>query len=140
MLHRRRSRRARSLEPAASRFRSERADGSPNLIDGAAWIVVLLQILCVDLLLGADNAVVIALACSRLPVEETRRAVILGAVGAIGLRLGMLAFANAVLDVPVGKLVAAWTLIVIEINVRARRADQGLATDSRAAAGDFVTA
>src|SRR5271154_3400947 len=101
MLHRRRSRRARSLEPAASRFRSERADGSPNLIDGAAWIVVLVQILCVDLLLGADNAVVIALACSRLPVEETRRAVILGAVGAIALRLGMLAFANALLDVPI---------------------------------------
>ena len=89
------------------------------MIDGAAWIVVLVQILCVDLLLGADNAVVIALACSRLPVEETRRAVILGAVGAIALRLGMLAFANALLDVPLVKLVAAWTLIVIALNVRA---------------------
>ena len=103
--------------------------GSPNLIDGAAWIVVLVQILCVDLLLGADNAVVIALACSRLPVEETRRAVMLGAVGAIALRLGMLAFANALLDVPLVKLVAAWTLIVIALNVRARRGgDDRLAT------------
>ena len=69
------------------------------MIDGAGWIVVLVQILCVDLLLGADNAVVIALACLRLPAEETRRAVMLGAVGAIALRLGMLAFANALLDV-----------------------------------------
>jgi YjbE family integral membrane protein len=111
------------------------------VIDGPAWIVVLVQIFCVDLLLGADNAVVIALACTRLPAEETRRAVMLGAVGAIALRLGMLAFANALLDVPLVKLVAAWTLIVIALNVRARRAgDDRLATAGRAGAGDFVAA
>jgi YjbE family integral membrane protein len=111
------------------------------LIDGVAWIVALVQILCIDLLLGADNAVVIALACSRLPVEETRRAVILGAIGAIALRLCMLVFANALLDVPLVKLVAAWTLIVIALNVRARKAgDEALATTGGAGAGDFVTA
>ena len=111
------------------------------MIDGAAWIVVLVQILCVDLLLGADNAIVIALACSRLPAEETRRAVMLGAIGAIALRLGMLAFANALLDVPLVKLVAAWTLIVIALNVRARKAgDEALATTGGAVAVDFVTA
>jgi len=111
------------------------------VIDGVAWVVVLVQIFCLDLLLGADNAVVIALACSRLPPEQTRRAVMLGAVGAIALRLGMLAFANALLDVPLVKLVAAWTLIVIALNVRARKAgDEGLATTSAAGAGDFVTA
>jgi YjbE family integral membrane protein len=112
------------------------------LIDGPAWIVVLVQILCVDLLLGADNAIVIALACSRLPAEETRRAVMLGAVGAIALRLGMLAFANALLDVPLVKLVAAWTLIVIALNVRARKAgEEALVTTGGASAGgDFVTA
>ena len=111
------------------------------MIDGASWLFLLLQILCVDLLLGADNAVVIALACSRLPVEETRRAVILGAVGAIALRLGMLAFANALLDVPLVKLVAAWTLIVIALNVRARSGgDDRLATAGTVGRGDFVTA
>jgi YjbE family integral membrane protein len=111
------------------------------LIDGAAWIVVLVQILCVDLLLGADNAVVIALACARLPANEIRRAVVLGAVGAVALRLAMLAFANALLDVPLVKLVAAWTLIVIALNVRARKADDdGLASAGGAGAGDFVTA
>ena len=111
------------------------------MIDGASWLFLLLQILCVDLLLGADNAVVIALACSRLPVEETRRAVILGAVGAIALRLGMLAFANALLDVPLVKLVAAWTLIVIALNVRARSGgDDRLAAAGTVGRGDFVTA
>jgi YjbE family integral membrane protein len=111
------------------------------LIDGAGWIVVLVQILCVDLLLGADNAVVIALACLRLPAEETRRAVMLGAVGAIALRLGMLAFANALLDVPLVKLVAAWMLIVIALNVRARRGgDDRLATAGAVGTGDLITA
>jgi YjbE family integral membrane protein len=111
------------------------------LIDGAAWIVVLVQILCVDLLLGADNAVVVALACSRLPADETRRAVMLGAVGAIALRLCMLAFANALLEVPLVKLIAAWTLIVIALNVRARRGgDDRLATAGAVGTGDFVTA
>ena len=42
------------------------------MIDGAAWFVILLQIFFVDLLLGADNAVVIALACARLPPREAR--------------------------------------------------------------------
>jgi YjbE family integral membrane protein len=110
-----------------------------DLIDGVAWIVVLVQILCVDLLLGADNAVVIALACSRLPAEETRRAVVLGAVGAIALRLGMLAFANALLAVPLVKLIAAWTLVVIALNVRARKAGDERPA-AAGAAGDFITA
>ncbi len=112
------------------------------MIDGAAWIVVLVQIFCVDLLLGADNAIVIALACSSLPAEETRRAVALGALGAIALRLGMLVFANALLDVPLVKLVGAWTLIVIALNVRARKAgdDSLAATGGSAGPGDFVTA
>ena len=111
------------------------------MIDGAAWIVVLLQIFFVDLLLGADNAVVIALACSRLPEEKTRRAVMLGTLGAIALRLSMLAFANALLDVPLVKLVAAWMLIVIALNVRARKADdEAFAAAGGAGAGDFLAA
>jgi YjbE family integral membrane protein len=111
------------------------------LTDGVARIVVLAQILCIDLLLGADNAVAIALACARLPAEETRRAVVLGAVGAIALRLGMLAFANALLDVPLVKLIAAWTLIVIALNVRARKAgDDSGAIAEGAGAGDIVAA
>src|SRR5277367_3680003 len=116
MLHRRRSRRARGLEPAARRFRSERADGSPNLIDGAAWIVVLVQILCVDLLLGVDNAVVIAFACSRLPAEETRRAVMLGAVGAIAVGSFWLLALGVVLSIPI---IAYGSLILTQIIRRA---------------------
>ena len=91
------------------------------MIDTAGWLFLLLQIFFVDLMLGADNAVVIALACRRLPPEDTRRAVLIGAVGAIMLRLVMILFANALLGVPLVKLIGAWTLVVIALNIRARR-------------------
>ena len=115
--------------------------GDAGVIDAVAGIVVLLQVFCIDLLLGADNALVIALACSRLPAAETRQAVMLGAVGAVALRLGMLAFANALLDVPLVKLIAAWTLIVIALNVRAREADdEHFVASGNAGAGDLLAA
>ncbi len=111
------------------------------MIDAANWLFLLLQVFFVDLLLGADNAVVIALACRRLPPEDTRRAILLGAIGAIALRLIMLLFANALLGVPLVKLVGAWMLIVIALNVRTQAYD-GAARDIRpAGAGrDFVSA
>ena len=92
------------------------------MIDTAGWLFLLLQIFFVDLLLGADNAIVIALACRRLPPEDTRRAVLFGAAGAIVLRLVMILFANALLGVPLVKLVGAWTLLVIALNVAAQQA------------------
>ena len=91
------------------------------LIDGAAWFFVLLQIFFVDLLLGADNAVINALACSHLPRRDARRAIMFGAGGAIALRVGMLAFANALLDAPFVKVIAAWMLVVIALNFSARK-------------------
>jgi YjbE family integral membrane protein len=111
------------------------------MIDSAGWLFLLIQIFFVDLLLGADNALVIALACRRLPPEQTRRAILLGAIGAIGLRLVMLLFANALLGVPLVKLVSAWMLVVIALKVRARRRDEGASGVMRLRiAGDLVSA
>ncbi len=109
--------------------------------DAAGGLFLLLQIFFVDLLLGADNAVVIALACRRLPPEDTRRAIFLGAIGAITLRLVMLLFANALLGVPLVKLVGAWVLVVIALNVRAQTHEGNINAVRRAGtAGDFVSA
>ena len=106
----------------------------------AASLFLLMQIFFVDLLLGADNAVVIALACSRLRPEDTRRAVVLGAGGAIALRLVMILFANALLAVPLVKLVGAWMLIVIALNVRAQSGAGDEAPGREAGASDFMSA
>ena len=90
------------------------------MIDSASWLFLLMQVFFVDLLLGADNAIVIALACRRLPLRDRGRAVAIGAAGAIALRLSMVLFANALLGVPLVKLIGAWTLVVIALNVRAQ--------------------
>ena len=60
--------------------------------DPAALLYSLLipvQILFVNLLLSADNALVIAMACRGLRAEDVQRATMLGIVGAIVLRLVM---------------------------------------------------
>jgi YjbE family integral membrane protein len=112
------------------------------VIDVASSLFLLAQVFFVDLILGADNAVVIALACGRLPPESARRALVLGAAGAIALRMVLILFANALLGVPLVKLVGAWTLIVIALNVRAQNGATPDAPSGRqeASAGDFMSA
>ncbi|KDV96915.1 TerC family protein, partial [Raoultella ornithinolytica] len=41
-------------------------------------VVILLQIIAIDLLLGGDNAVVIAMACRKLPPEQRTKAIVIG--------------------------------------------------------------
>ncbi len=80
---------------------------SPNF-----WIAVG-QIILIDILLGGDNAVVIALACRGLPPQQRRMGIIYGTAGAIVLRVVLIAFALALLSVPYLKLVGAVLLVWI---------------------------
>ena len=84
---------------------------------GAAWLAVPVQIFFVDLLLGADNALLIALACRSLGPEDTRRAIIIGAGGAVVLRLGLTIVATSLLTLPFVKIVGAAVLVIIALNV-----------------------
>lgn len=94
--------------------------------DVAAWLAIPVQIFFVDLLLGADNALLIALACRSLGPEETRKAILLGTTGAILFRLGLTVIASSLLALPLVKLAGAWILIVIALNVaEERRSDDG---------------
>ena len=74
------------------------------------WVAVG-QIILIDILLGGDNAVVIALACRSLPPEQRRKGIIWGTAGAIILRVILIAFALALLAVPYLKLVGAILLM-----------------------------
>ena len=84
---------------------------------GAAWLVVPVQIFFVDLLLGADNALLIALACRSLGPEDTRRAIVIGAGGAIVLRLLLTIVATSLLTLPFVKIAGAAVLTIIALNV-----------------------
>ena len=63
------------------------------------WLVSLLAIVLVDLLLAGDNAVVIAMAARRLPLEMRKRAVFWGTAAAIVIRVALAFIAVALLQI-----------------------------------------
>ena len=80
------------------------------------WVAVG-QIILIDILLGGDNAVVIALACRQLPENQRLKGVIWGTVGAILLRVALIAFAITLLQVPFLKIAGAALLIWIGVKL-----------------------
>jgi YjbE family integral membrane protein len=76
------------------------------------WIAVL-QIVVIDILLGGDNAVVIALACRNLPEKQRRRGIFWGVAGAIGLRVALTAFAVTMLSILYLKIIGGLLLLWI---------------------------
>ena len=76
------------------------------------WAAIF-KITMIDLLLGLDNAIVIALACATLAVNVRGKAILLGTAGAIALRAVLLVFATFLLGVPFLKLFAGAYLIWI---------------------------
>jgi YjbE family integral membrane protein len=75
------------------------------------------QIILFDILLGGDNAIVIALACRGLPPAQRLQGVLWGAAGAIMLRVLLVAFAVGLLDLPGVKLVGALLLLWIGVKL-----------------------
>lgn len=80
------------------------------------WIAVG-QIILIDILLGGDNAVVIALACRQLPAHQRFKGILLGTAGAIVLRVILIAFALTLLQVPYLKLVGGCLLFWIGVKL-----------------------
>lgn len=82
-----------------------------------AGLAVPAQILFVNLLLSADNALVIALACRGLRPEDVRRATMLGITGAIALRLVLGSAAIFLLRAPLLQLAAGVVLLFIAVRL-----------------------
>ena len=75
------------------------------------------QIIMIDILLGGDNAVVIALACRNLPPDLRRKGILWGTLGAIVLRIVLIFFAMSLLALPYLKLVGAALLLWIGVKL-----------------------
>jgi YjbE family integral membrane protein len=67
--------------------------------------------------LGGDNAVVIALACRRLPQKQRNEGIFWGVFGAIGLRVILIFFALTLLKISYLKIIGALLLIWIGIKL-----------------------
>lgn len=85
-------------------------------LTGGFWISVL-QIIAIDILLGGDNAIVIALACRRLPEAQRKQGIFWGVVGAIALRVVLIFFALQLLAIPFLKIVGGALLLWIGIKL-----------------------
>ena len=92
------------------------------LTDPAFWIAVG-QIIMIDILLGGDNAVVIALACRKLPPEMRTKGILWGTAGAIILRVILIFFALTLLAIPYLKIVGALLLVWIGVKLLAPEED-----------------
>jgi YjbE family integral membrane protein len=75
------------------------------------------QVVWVDLLLSADNAVVIALACRALPEHQRRLGMALGVTAAIVLRVLFGFGVSHILDIPLLKALAGLVLIYIGVKL-----------------------
>ncbi|GAA5158642.1 TerC family protein [Viridibacterium curvum] len=75
------------------------------------------QIIMIDILLGGDNAVVIALACRQLPSKLRTQGIIWGTAGAVLLRVVLIFFALTLLQIPYLKLVGGLLLVWIGVKL-----------------------
>jgi YjbE family integral membrane protein len=86
---------------------------------------VIAQIIMIDMLLGGDNAVVIALACRNLHPNQRRKGIMWGTAGAIILRVALVAFAVTLLQIPFLKFTGGILLLWIGYKLMVQSEDDG---------------
>jgi len=80
------------------------------------WVIVG-QIILIDILLGGDNAIVIALACRHLPPHLRMKGIVGGTIGAIVIRIVLIVFAVTLLALPYLKIMGGLMLLWIGIKL-----------------------
>jgi len=84
---------------------------------GPEFLIALGSILFLDLILSGDNAVIIAMACNRLPDEQRKKAIIWGGIGAVVLRIILTFIASELLEVPYLQFFGGIALVWIAIHL-----------------------
>ena len=82
-----------------------------------AALISILQIIAIDIVLGGDNAIVIALACKNLPEKQRKLGIFYGALGAIFLRVIMVFFATTLLMISGLKIIGGLLLLWIAVKL-----------------------
>src|SRR5271169_2676149 len=74
-------------------------------------LIALLQIVIIDMVLAGDNAVVVGMAASRLSVQQRKKVIFWGVIGAVVLRIGFAIVATELLAI-VGLTLAGGILLL----------------------------
>lgn len=101
-----------------------------------SWLGISLQIFFTDILLAGDNAVIIAAACCLLPRRLVPRAIAVGAIGAVILRVLLAVVANVLMAVPLLKALGGIMLALFAINLKANAQALGAAGASENLEGE----
>ena len=96
------------------------------------WLFNFLSIVLIDLVLSGDNAVVIGMAVRTLPALLKRQAILIGTLGAVGLRIAFTILAALLLEVPYLRALGGLALFWIAAKLLREEEEAG---PSRAANG-----
>ncbi|WP_333489742.1 TerC family protein [Alkalihalobacillus sp. CinArs1] len=80
-------------------------------------ITSILFIIGIDIVLGGDNAVVIALACRNLPESNRGKAILIGTALAVGLRIALTIVAVYLLTLPYLLIIGSLFLLLISLKL-----------------------
>lgn len=86
-------------------------------LDLSSFLIPILEITWIDIVLSGDNAVVIALACARLPEKQRTAGIALGTTAAIGLRALFTLLFVELLALPFIKLAGGILLLWIAVKL-----------------------
>ncbi|MCL1631037.1 TerC family protein [Sporolactobacillus sp. CPB3-1] len=84
----------------------------------------IVKIIFIDIILGGDNAVVIALACRRLDEKKRNEAIFLGTGLAVIVRIGLTAIVVSLLNIPLLLLIGGIFLIYIALHLMTNREEE----------------
>ncbi|MDT8862735.1 TerC family protein [Alkalihalobacillus sp. MEB130] len=87
------------------------------------FLISLLTIIGIDIILGGDNAIVVALACRNLPKEIRNRAIVLGICLALVTRMSLTVVAVQLLEVPFLLAISGALLVYIAYSLLTDQAD-----------------
>lgn len=89
------------------------------------WLAAFTSIILLDLMLSGDNAIMIALASRNLPPHHRSRAIIIGGIGAVLIRIACTLFATGLLATPGLRALGGAALLVIAVNLIAENHGAG---------------
>ncbi len=81
------------------------------------WCTALIGILLLDLILSGDNAILIALACKNLPKRQRIKAIVIGGLGAVLIRIVFTLFATSLLSISYLQFLGGVALIYISVRL-----------------------
>jgi YjbE family integral membrane protein len=95
----------------------ERGQSSRMSVEDPGFWLAVFQIIWIDILLSGDNAVVIALACRKLPPRQRMWGIVLGTLVAISLRVIFTGMVTQLMTMPYVKLVGGVLLFWIAVKL-----------------------